>query len=149
VSSDHLQLIKFCLPHPPLSAPSPRDGVCGRVKCLLQPARSVCVSLSAFCILFVPGLKPVPDVTRVAIRKSKNILFVIASPEVYRSPSSDTYIVLGEAKVGYCLCVCLESLVVLFAGLSLSAISSPHSESCKSFQSLDAVSWVTGRTVSL
>ena len=40
-----------------------------------------------------------PDVTRVAIRKSKNILFVIASPEVYRSPSSDTYIVLGEAKV--------------------------------------------------
>jgi len=53
----------------------------------------------AFCTLRVPGLKPVPDVTRVAIRKSKNILFVIASPEVYRSPSSDTYIVLGEAKV--------------------------------------------------
>jgi len=55
--------------------------------------------LNALYISYATGLKPVPDITRVAIRKSKNILFVIASPEVYRSPSSDTYIVLGEAKV--------------------------------------------------
>lgn len=37
--------------------------------------------------------------TRVTIRKSKNILFVINRPDVYKSPASDTYIVFGEAKV--------------------------------------------------
>jgi nascent polypeptide-associated complex subunit alpha len=45
------------------------------------------------------GLKPVPGVTRVTVRKSKNILFVIGRPEVYKSPASDTYIVFGEAKI--------------------------------------------------
>ena len=45
------------------------------------------------------GLKQVPGVTRVTIRKAKNILFVIGRPDVYKSPASDTYIVFGEAKV--------------------------------------------------
>jgi nascent polypeptide-associated complex subunit alpha len=45
------------------------------------------------------GLKLVPGINRVTIRKSKNILFVVANPEVYRSPSSETYIVIGEAKI--------------------------------------------------
>lgn len=36
---------------------------------------------------------------RVCIRKSKNILFVINKPDVYKSPGSDTYIVFGEAKI--------------------------------------------------
>ena len=45
------------------------------------------------------GLKQVPGVSRVTIRKSKNILFVINRPDVYKSPASDTYIVFGEAKV--------------------------------------------------
>lgn len=45
------------------------------------------------------GLKQVAGVTRVAIRKSKNILFVITKPDVYKSPASDTYIVFGEAKI--------------------------------------------------
>jgi len=45
------------------------------------------------------GLKQVQGVNRVAIRKSKNILFVINKPEVYKSPASDTYIVFGEAKI--------------------------------------------------
>ena len=45
------------------------------------------------------GLKSFPGITRVTIRKSKNILFVIAKPDVYKSPASDTYIVFGEAKV--------------------------------------------------
>ena len=44
------------------------------------------------------GLRQVTGVTRVTIRKSKNILFVITKPDVYKSPGSDTYIVLGEAK---------------------------------------------------
>jgi len=45
------------------------------------------------------GLKPVPGVDRVTIRKSKNILFVISKPDVFKSPASDTYIVFGEAKI--------------------------------------------------
>ncbi|XP_067095466.1 nascent polypeptide-associated complex subunit alpha-like isoform X1 [Osmerus mordax] len=45
------------------------------------------------------GLRQVAGVTRVTIRKSKNILFVIPKPDVYKSPASDTYIVFGEAKI--------------------------------------------------
>ncbi|XP_028152196.1 nascent polypeptide-associated complex subunit alpha [Diabrotica virgifera virgifera] len=45
------------------------------------------------------GLKPVQGVNRVTIRKSKNILFVINKPDVYKNPVSDTYIVFGEAKI--------------------------------------------------
>lgn len=45
------------------------------------------------------GMKPVLGVTRVTIKKSKNILFVIQSPEVLKSPASDTYIIFGEAKI--------------------------------------------------
>merc|ERR1712228_919757 len=45
------------------------------------------------------GMKPVPDITRVTVKKSKNILFVIANPDVHKSQNSDTYIVFGEAKV--------------------------------------------------
>uniref|UniRef100_A0A8C7QRK7 NAC-A/B domain-containing protein n=1 Tax=Oncorhynchus mykiss TaxID=8022 RepID=A0A8C7QRK7_ONCMY len=45
------------------------------------------------------GLRQVMGVTRVTIRKSKNILFVIPKPDVYKSSASDTYIVFGEAKI--------------------------------------------------
>ncbi|KAF6029260.1 Naca [Bugula neritina] len=45
------------------------------------------------------GLKPIAGVSRVTVRKSKNILFVIIKPDVYKSPASDTYIVFGEAKI--------------------------------------------------
>uniref|UniRef100_A0A5F9CKX8 NAC-A/B domain-containing protein n=1 Tax=Oryctolagus cuniculus TaxID=9986 RepID=A0A5F9CKX8_RABIT len=45
------------------------------------------------------GLRQVTGVTRVTTRKPKNILFVITKPDVYKSPASDTYIVLGEAKI--------------------------------------------------
>lgn len=45
------------------------------------------------------GLKAISGVTRVTIRKSKNILFVINKPDVYKSPAGDTHIVFGEAKV--------------------------------------------------
>lgn len=45
------------------------------------------------------GLKPVQGVSRVTIRKSKNILFVINNPDVYKNPHSDTYIIFGEAKI--------------------------------------------------
>jgi nascent polypeptide-associated complex subunit alpha len=45
------------------------------------------------------GLKLVAGVSRVTIRKSKNILFVVSRPDVFKSPASDTYIVFGEAKI--------------------------------------------------
>jgi len=44
------------------------------------------------------GLKKVPNITRVTLRRPKNVLFVLATPEVYKSPNSDCYIVFGEAK---------------------------------------------------
>ncbi|BDD61725.1 GAL4 enhancer protein [Monascus purpureus] len=45
------------------------------------------------------GLKLVPGITRVTLRRPKGILFVINQPEVYRSPSSNTWIIFGEAKI--------------------------------------------------
>eukprot|EP01138_Halocafeteria_seosinensis_P011274 gb/GECG01011516.1/.p1 GENE.gb/GECG01011516.1/~~gb/GECG01011516.1/.p1 ORF type:complete len:214 (+),score=56.13 gb/GECG01011516.1/:1-642(+) len=45
------------------------------------------------------GMKPIGGITRVTVKKSKNILFVIAQPEVFKSPVSDTYIIFGEAKI--------------------------------------------------
>jgi len=49
--------------------------------------------------LLALGLKRVPNITRVTLRRPKNVLFVIASPDVYKSPNSDCYIVFGEAKI--------------------------------------------------
>merc|ERR1712029_985553 len=45
------------------------------------------------------GLKQVAGVTRVTIRKSRNILFVVNNPDVYKNPNGDTYVVFGEAKI--------------------------------------------------
>jgi nascent polypeptide-associated complex subunit alpha len=44
-------------------------------------------------------LTRVPGITRVTLRRPKNMLFVINNPEVYKSPNSNTYIVFGEAKI--------------------------------------------------
>jgi len=45
------------------------------------------------------GLKPVPGVVRVTVKKAKNILFVISKPDVFKSPASDTYVIFGEANI--------------------------------------------------
>ncbi|XP_006871668.1 PREDICTED: nascent polypeptide-associated complex subunit alpha-like [Chrysochloris asiatica] len=45
------------------------------------------------------GLQHVTGVTRVNIGKLKNIYFVIKKSDVYKSTSSDIYIVFGEAKI--------------------------------------------------
>lgn len=50
-------------------------------------------------IMMKMGLKQIQGVNRVTIRKSKNILFVINNPDVYKNPHSDTYIIFGEAKI--------------------------------------------------
>ena len=43
-------------------------------------------------------MRPIPGVLRVTVKKSKNVLFVISKPDVFKSPTSDTYVVFGEAK---------------------------------------------------
>ncbi|CAL9217184.1 unnamed protein product [Arabidopsis halleri] len=45
------------------------------------------------------GMKPVSDVSRVTIKRTKNVLFVISKPDVYKSPNADTYVIFGEAKI--------------------------------------------------
>ncbi|KAK9735085.1 hypothetical protein RND81_04G182600 [Saponaria officinalis] len=45
------------------------------------------------------GMKPITGVSRVTVKKSKNILFVISKPDVFKSPASDTYVIFGEAKI--------------------------------------------------
>ena len=60
------------------------------------------------------GLKSYSGIARVTVRKAKNILFVIAKPDVYKSPASDTYIVFGETKVGLNSACCVSYVVFLF-----------------------------------
>ncbi|KAL1208396.1 Nascent polypeptide-associated complex subunit alpha-like protein 5 [Cardamine amara subsp. amara] len=45
------------------------------------------------------GMKPISDVSRVTIKRSKNVLFVISKPDVYKSPNAETYVIFGEAKI--------------------------------------------------
>lgn len=45
------------------------------------------------------GMKQIGGVTRVTIKRSKNILFVLQKPDVYKSQSSDTYVIFGDAKI--------------------------------------------------
>merc|ERR1711977_637429 len=50
------------------------------------------------------GMKPVPGIIRVTVKKSKNILFVIKTPDVFKTSSDNpkspaTYIVFGKAEI--------------------------------------------------
>ena len=48
------------------------------------------------------GLKPVPNVARVTMKKQPSILFLIANPEVYKSPAGagqETYVVYGQCQI--------------------------------------------------
>ncbi|KAH7653505.1 Nascent polypeptide-associated complex subunit alpha protein [Dioscorea alata] len=45
------------------------------------------------------GLKPVTGVSRINIKRNKNIMFAITKPEVFKCPNSDTYVIFGEAKI--------------------------------------------------
>merc|ERR1711890_195006 len=76
--------------------PEMEDGEDGDSKSRSKQNRSERKSRKAVQKL---GMKPVPGIVRVTIKKSKNILFVISKPDVHKSPTSDTYIVFGEAKI--------------------------------------------------
>jgi len=45
------------------------------------------------------GMKPVPGIIRVTVKKAKNILFVISKPDVFKSPASDTYVIFGTSDI--------------------------------------------------
>jgi nascent polypeptide-associated complex subunit alpha len=45
------------------------------------------------------GLKAVPDVSRVTVKRPKQGLLVFTRPDVFKSPSSNTYVIFGEAKM--------------------------------------------------
>merc|ERR1712188_199946 len=50
------------------------------------------------------GMKPVPGIMRVTVKKSKNILFVIKEPDVFKTSTDNpkapaTYIVFGKAEI--------------------------------------------------
>ncbi|KAG1947886.1 uncharacterized protein nacad [Pimephales promelas] len=79
-------------PSNPQLSHSPADESVGRAK----QSRSEKKARKAMSKL---GLKQIHGVTRITIRKSKNILFVITRPDVFKSPASDIYIVFGEAKI--------------------------------------------------
>ena len=58
------------------------------------------------------GLKPVPGITRVTMKRAKNMLFIVETPEVLKCPNADIYVVLGAAK--------FEDLSQMPAGADLS-----------------------------
>ncbi|WP_411025146.1 nascent polypeptide-associated complex subunit family protein, partial [Salmonella sp. s54836] len=45
------------------------------------------------------GLKLIPGISKITIKKAKNLLFVIHNPDVYKSSASDTYVIFGDAKI--------------------------------------------------
>ncbi len=45
------------------------------------------------------GLEAVAGINRVVMKKGKSMLLVIATPEVYKSPTADTYVIFGECKI--------------------------------------------------
>jgi len=45
------------------------------------------------------GLTPIPGIMRVTVKKSKAILFVIPKPDVWKASNSDTYLIIGEARI--------------------------------------------------
>jgi nascent polypeptide-associated complex subunit alpha len=45
------------------------------------------------------GMKPVDGCFRVAVKRSKSVLFAITNPDVYKNSAGDTYVIFGEAKV--------------------------------------------------
>lgn len=44
------------------------------------------------------GMKPIPDINRVIVRRGKTMTFAITQPDVMKSPNSDLYIIFGVPK---------------------------------------------------
>ena len=44
------------------------------------------------------GMRQVGGIVRMSVKKSNQVLFVITNPDVFKSPTADTYVIFGEAK---------------------------------------------------
>ncbi|KAL8431436.1 hypothetical protein ACSSS7_005265 [Eimeria intestinalis] len=44
------------------------------------------------------GMKQMPEIVKVVIRKTKQAWFVLPKPDVFKSLSSDTYVIFGQAE---------------------------------------------------
>ncbi|WFD34541.1 GAL4 enhancer protein [Malassezia cuniculi] len=44
------------------------------------------------------GLKQIPGIKRVTLRRPRGHLFVVSEPDVYKSSVSDVYVIFGEVK---------------------------------------------------
>merc|ERR1712023_506741 len=81
--------------------PEMEDGDDGDAKGRSKQSRSEKKSRKAMQKL---GMKPVPGIVRVTVKKSKNILFVIKEPDVFKTNDSNpkgpqTFIVFGKAEI--------------------------------------------------
>merc|ERR1712070_893505 len=81
--------------------PEMEDGEDGDSKGRSKQSRSEKKSRKAMQKL---GMKPVPGIVRVTVKKSKNILFVIKEPDVFKTNDSNpkgpqTFIVFGKAEI--------------------------------------------------
>ncbi|XP_020170377.1 nascent polypeptide-associated complex subunit alpha-like protein 1 [Aegilops tauschii subsp. strangulata] len=45
------------------------------------------------------GMKAITGVSRVTIKKSKTVSYVLSKPDVFKSSQSDTYVMFGEVKL--------------------------------------------------
>ncbi|CAO2640589.1 NAC-alpha domain-containing protein 1 [Lemmus lemmus] len=84
---------------PPQKAQCPAQGPAGSNEETIAKAKQSRSEKKARKAMSKLGLRQIQGVTRITIQKSKNILFVIAKPDVFKSPASDTYVVFGEAKI--------------------------------------------------
>ncbi|EEU46953.1 uncharacterized protein NECHADRAFT_102490 [Fusarium vanettenii 77-13-4] len=85
-------------------------------------------------------LTRIPGITRVTLRRPKNILFVINNPEVYKSPNSNTYIVFGEAKIEDVNAAAQQAAAQQLASANAEADHAGHNhgESSKAVESAEA-----------
>merc|ERR1712048_1216802 len=83
------------------------------------------------------GMKPVAGIIRVTVKKSKNILFVIKEPDVFKTSSDNpkapaTYIVFGKAEIEDLSAQATSAAVEQFkapgAGLEVGADDAPKLE---------------------
>merc|ERR1712017_27036 len=83
------------------------------------------------------GMKPVPGIIRVTVKKSKSILFVIKEPDVFKTSSDNpkspaTYIVFGKAEIEDLSAQATSAAVEQFkapgAGLEVGADDAPKLE---------------------
>merc|ERR1711890_99882 len=83
------------------------------------------------------GMKPVQGIIRVTVKKSKNILFVIKTPDVFKTSSDNpkppaTYIVFGKAEIEDLSAQATSAAVEQFkapgAGLDMGTEDAPKAE---------------------